>query len=335
MSLWIDIKYCNLVGAYLDRFKIKNATPYRANFRCPFCGDSKKSQFKARGFFLEQDDGSVLYKCHNCGIPKSLHNFLKDTNYSLYSEYVLEKYVSEPVVLKEEPKEFAHPEHLKAGSPLLKIKKISQLKHDHPARLYIDDRKIPTDQHAKLFYAPKFAKWVNSIIPKKLSEEKDTPRLILPFIDENGKVFGFQGRSFDPNEELRYITIMLEDRPKVFGLNSYDKNSEHFVVEGPIDSLFLPNCIAMAGADLDKSILNENSILVFDNEPRNKEIVDRMYKANGLGYKVCIWPDWIKQKDINDMILSGLSKKKIVDTIRENSYSGIIGLLKLNEWKKI
>lgn len=336
MTVLVDIKYCTLASGQLTRWRVKKTNPFYANFRCPYCGDSKKNEFKARGFFIQKND-YVYFKCQNCGLTRGIGDFLNQHAPGLYKDYLLEKYMGEKIEatpLEKLPSAYPHPEYLKAGSPLLKLKKISQLMPEHPARAYVESRKIPVQFHALLFYCPKFAAWVNSIIPEKLQTKNDTPRLIIPFLDESGKMFGFQGRSFDPNDKLRYITIMLEDKPKIFGLDRIDMTQTNFITEGPIDSMFLPNSLAMAGADLNRDYINENSILVYDNEPRNPEIVARMMKAIKNGYRVCIWPESIKLKDINDMVLSGISRKKLVSIIEDHAYNNIIGLVKLNEWKR-
>jgi hypothetical protein len=211
------------------------------------------------------------------------------------------------------------------------------LKGGHPAKTYIENRQIPANQHYKLYYAPKFNEWVNSIIPGKLPEqERDAPRLILPFIDDKGNLFGFQGRAFD-KYSLRYITIMIDPTmPKIFGLDTIDFERKYYVVEGPIDSLFLDNAVAMAGADGSGAGLShiENAIMVFDNEPRNKEICSRMEKCLDKGYKVCIWPTNVVDKDINDMILSNINNADVQLIIDQNTYSGLQGKLKLTYWRK-
>jgi hypothetical protein len=157
--------------------------------------------------------------------------------------------------------------------------------------------------------------------------------LVLPFIDEKGNMFGFTGRAFDPNS-LRYLTIMIdEDKPKIFGLNEIDFHKQYYVVEGPIDSLFIRNAVAMAGADGNSKGLEniENAVYVFDNEPRNGEIVKRMERVLERGNKVVIWPESIIDKDINDMFVSGLDPQAIIDS---NIYSGLEGKLKLSYWRK-
>ena len=339
----VDLKYSGILSSRLDRYSIKSNMPYRANMRCPICGDSQKNKSKARGWILEKDN-SAIYYCHNCGASMSMKNLLKRIDTNLYNDYIVDTALEKGLKVKKKAEVkpldtlvTKRPKFTKKGSPLLKIKKLGSLAADHPVRSYVNKRKIPTNKHYKLYYAPKFNAWVNSLVPDKLSEKYDEPRLVLPFIDKKNNVFGFQGRAFK-KESIRYITIMLdEDMPKIFGLQDVNFDRTYYVVEGPIDSLFLNNCVAMAGADGNASGLEsvENAIFVFDNEPRNKEIVARMEKALDKGYKVCIWPSNILDKDINDMILSGIKGVDIQMIIDQNSYSGLRGKLQLSEWRKV
>lgn len=338
----VDLQHATQLSNRLERFKIKSTNPYKINFRCPFCGDSHKSKIKARGWLLEDPkDRNFHFYCHNCNLSYSFHNFLKAIDPMVYKDYITAKYVdkvktsnnySTPTLVDDS--QFTTKTTRTFSDPLKKIKKISQLKYDHPVRQYIDKRRIPHNQHYRLYYVPKFMQWINTIIPDKFpNTSKDHPRLIMPFIDENGKCFGVSGRGFDPNG-LRYITIMFEDRPKIFGLDKVDFDKPYKIVEGAIDSLFVDNAVAMAGADGNVSGLKnlDNATFVFDNEPRNKEIHDRMSKIIRGGYSICIWPSNISQKDINDMYLHGITN--IDDIITQNTYRGLEANLKLATWRK-
>jgi len=334
---FVELKYATMLSNRLERFKIKNTNPYKINFRCHICGDSQKSKLKARGWLLESNTTHTFtYFCHNCGVSQSFTNFLKNVDNMLYNDYITEKYIdkrkSEEKIVTKQENSFATPKPL-FGDPLQKIKKISQLSADHPVKQYIQKRQIPSAQHYRLYYAPKFMTWINSIIPNKFEKfEKDHPRLILPFIDEKGKCFGVSARGFDPNG-LRYISIMFEDKPKIFGLDKVNFNKKYYIVEGALDSLFLNNAIAMAGADGNTHFLPSNGVFVFDNEPRNKEIHKRIEKLIRDGKSVCIWPSNIQQKDINDMILAGLQNiEKIIDA---NTFTGLEAKLKLMSWRKV
>ena len=185
-DLYIDVKYVKLLSGRLRNFKIKKSNPFLANFSCDFCGDSEKHKYKARGYIF-QKKSSLLYKCHHCGVSHSLGNFIKQVDIVLYEQYSVEAYVTKNsnTSVKEVKPDISiivTPKFLNAGSPLKKLKKISQLVFDHPAKKYILDRKIENKHHSKLFYCSKFAAWTNSIIPEKMDATRDEPRLIIPFL---------------------------------------------------------------------------------------------------------------------------------------------------------
>lgn len=336
---WIDAKYLGLLSTRIPLFTVKGTNPYLANSRCPICGDSKKNLYKKRAYFFQQKD-KILMKCHNCGITRSVSGLLKDLDPYLKKEYDLEVFAETRANAPIQPlKEIKH-EYLSPGdynTPLKKIKKISQLPVGHPAREYVLKRQIPSSQHFRLYYVPKFCAWANSIIPDKFDLTKgDEPRLVMPFFDARGNMFGFQGRSFDPKSELRYISIMTRgDHTKVYGLDQINLDDKVYMVEGPLDSLFLPNCLAMAGADVNQEWLKKDkTTVIFDNEPRNKEILKRIEQTIDQGYTVCLWPESMEQKDINDMYLAGYTTDKLVDIIDKNSYKDLEAKLKFATWRK-
>lgn len=330
---YVDLHYASMLSSRLERYKVRSTNPYKINFRCPVCGDSHKSKVKARGWLLEKDNSFHFY-CHNCGASQSFSFFLKNVDNLVYNDYVAEKYIKsakeeKPVL---EKTKFEAPKFKQ--NPLKTLKKISQLPPDHSLKKYIEQRKIPPNQHFRLYFAPKFKTWVNSIIPNKFENtEKDEPRLVMPFIDKDGTVFGVSARGFNPGG-VRYITIMFEERPKIFGLDKVDFTKKYFIVEGAIDSMFLSNSLAMAGADGNVSDLEnlQNAIVVFDNEPRNKEIHKRMEKVIRSGIAVCVWPPNMPGKDINEMVLNGITDVESV--ILENTYKGLEANLKLMSWRK-
>ena len=216
-------------------------------------------------------------------------------------------------------------------SPLTSLTPIDKLNKTHPAKEYLLNRRLPTEA---LYFTEKFQEWVNSIKPNTFpSNEKDEARIIIPFIDRKGNCFGLQGRSLH-NSGLRYITVLLEeDAPKIFGLNSLDTNKTVYICEGPLDSLLLENCCAMAGADVSPEPLAGCSLVyIYDNEPRNREICKRIESHIKRGDSVVIWPNELKEKDINDMVLAG---KHPQDIINQNTFSGLTATLKLRDWTKV
>jgi transcription elongation factor Elf1 len=340
---WLDRKYIGYISNRLRNYKQKSENLY--NFSCPICGDSKSDKRKARAYFYEKK-GKAWMCCHNCSAGMTVDRFIKYLDQTLYNEYVKERLLANGHQRRKTDVElFAEkmkkPKFMKT-SPLMKLKKLSLLNASGPTRLYVDGRRIPTSMHHKLFYCKNFKAWVNSFIPEKFeSEENDEARLIIPFIDQDGEFFGFQGRSLAKESNLRYITIILdEDQPKLYGLDTVKLDRTIYVLEGPIDSMFIPNAIASAGSDLIsnlRSLSTDKSkfVIVFDNEPRNKEIVKKIERAIEQGYNVCLWPETIEQKDINDMILADMTSQKIVDIINENTYSGLLAKAKFTTWKKI
>ena len=333
MSSYIDLKFINDLSGRLSQFKKK--TDYLFNFRCPHCGDSQKSKTKARAY-LYRVKNDMFFKCHNCGQGQNLANFIKFIDPKIYEQYLLERYKkSAPATPK--PKFDFKPTKFTNQTPIDDLKSIKDLPEDHPARLYCVNRKIPEKYFDKLFLSDKFMTLVNEVKPNTYKITKDHPRLIIPFYDTTGKVFAFQGRAFG-KEQPKYLTIKLdENKQKVYGLDKVNFQKPIYITEGPIDSLFIDNCLAAGGADLflKNKIPNENITYIFDNEPRNKEIVKRMYKVIEQDFNVVIWPEDLQLKDVNDMIMSGLTKLELQDIISNNTYSKLSALTKLNYWKKI
>ena len=319
----IDVKYINIISFKFSKFKKVKNNLY--NFRCPICGDSQKNKNKARGY-LYQVKNATNYKCHNCGVTTSFSNFLKQIDPNIYKQYSFEKFKEGHTgknFSTEEPKfEFKKPEFKQK----LDLPKASE---NDAARQYLENRKLNPN---KFYYADKFKSWINSI--KKVFDDtiKDEPRIIIPLFYQNTLV-GVQGRALNSNK-IKYITVMFNDEaPKIYGLDEVQKSKTTYITEGPFDSTFIPNSIAMCGADGDVGKWGvSNRVWIYDNEPRNKDIVSRISKCISDGEKVVIWPSSINEKDINDMILSGLN---VQDVIESNTYSGLEAKLKFTTWKKI
>lgn len=335
MAEFVDIQFAQMLSGRLENFKIKHTNPYKINFRCPICGDSQKSRSKARGWLLERDN-KFSYYCHNCGASQSFQYFLKTQDPMLYNDYIAQRFVANTTTSdtkEDNTEQFKTKAPVFKSNPLKKIKRISQLPHDHAVKRYINKRKIPPQHHYRLYYAQKFKTWINEIIPGKFEHVgKDEPRLVIPFLDENNRVFGVSARGFNP-DGIRYITIMFDERQKIFGLDKVNFDEPYYVVEGAIDSMFLENAIAMNGAEgTTHDIKNlENACFVFDAEPRNKEIHKRMERVIKNGYKICIWPNDLPGKDINEMFLKGLNPEKIIE---EHTYKGLQAELKFAAWRK-
>ena len=320
----IDSKFIGLVSSRLQKFKRVKADLY--NFRCPLCGDSQKHKNKARGY-LYQVKTNTNYKCHNCGASMSFNNFIKQIDPTLHKQYTMEKfkegYTGKNFVVEEPKLEFKKPIFKKE----LDLPRASEVPI---AKEYLEKRMLdPT----KFYFAKKFRTWVNSKKRTFDSVQKDESRIIIPMYDTERNLIGFQGRALGPNF-VKYITVMLnDDAPKVFGLEQIDKTKTVYVTEGPFDSTFIRNSIAMCGADGDvRGWGVSRPVWVYDNEPRSSEILKRIESTIDRGECVVIWPQNIKEKDINDMVLS---KYDIMSILELNTYSGLEAKVKFNNWKKV
>ena len=335
MSLYIDKKYISLLAPKLDKFRQKSE--YLWNFRCPVCGDSQKNKLKMRGYIYRRKS-DLFFTCHNCGTGHSFGNLLKMVDRSLYSQYQMERFKNESAGNTAKP-DFS----MLMEKPVFNTQKkinlptIESLPITHDARHYVKDRFIPKERWSDLYYAEDFDLFVKDIFPecdKKLYAE---PRLVIPFYDEKNILLGFQGRAL-VNSKVKYITIKLsDDNLKVYGLDRVDKTKKIYVVEGPIDSMFLQNSLAMMDASLYNVIStvgNYDYTFVFDNEPRNKDVCKHMQKAITMGKSVCIWPKHIAAKDINEMILKGTSPAMIQGIIDSNTFSLLKAQLEFGSWSK-
>jgi hypothetical protein len=338
---WLETKYIGLVSNRLRNYKRRSGNVF--NFSCPFCKDSATDVRKARGYVFNKKS-VTWFHCHNCSLTYNFANFLKNLDFQLYSEFCLEKLKDEKPKEQLELEEFVAkmktPVFLKSG-PLKGLKKISQLHADHPCKTFVAKRMIPNPYHAKMFFVPKFFAWVNEIIPNKFDDKAllyDEPRLLIPFFNKEKEMHAFQGRALSPNSKSRYITIVNNETvPTVYGLDQVDFNKKTYVFEGPIDSMFIPNSIATAGGDLVSSIKDypkKNMVVIYDNEPRSLETKKKLDKAIINGYNVCVWPSNLIHKDVNDMVLAGLSPDFIRYIIDTNTHNDLRAKLALNSWSK-
>ena len=320
----VDSKYVGLISSRLQKFKKVKADLY--NFRCPICGDSQKNKNKTRGY-IYQVKNNTNYKCHNCGASMSFNNFLKTMDTTLHKQYTLEKFkeghTGKNFVVEAPKLEFKKPVFKKSVD-------LPKASSDSVARKYLENRKLDPE---KFYFADKFKEWTNS--QKKTFDTigRDESRIIIPMYDEEKQLIGFQGRALN-NSPNKYITIMLqEDASKIYGLETIDRKLPIYVVEGPFDSTFIDNSVALCGSDGDIRGLEEcDLIFVYDNEPRNREIVKRIESCIGRNERVVIWPRNVIEKDINDMVLAG---HNVMDVLKSNTYVGLQAKVKFNHWKKI
>lgn len=344
MPIHIDTKYINLLSPRLDRFQWKKQS--LAVCRCPMCGDSQKSKSKVR-FYLYERKGSFSCKCHNCDYSATLGWLLKTLDPNLYRQYIFE-------VLKETGDAHGHtrtradahtraPARKAEDKVLSLLPRLDALPKDHPAVEWATKRKLPSESLSRLYYSENYGEWATNIDPDV--SVGDDERIVIPILDKDGKVVGAQGRvisSGKPDRNtIRYITVKADkDAGKSwFGLDRCNPKKPIIVVEGPLDSLFIDNAVAMVGLSDATNIPDELNdaelIYALDNEPRNKQVVEAMERLLEGGHKVCFWSDRFRGlKDINDMVLAGHSRTNILHEIQRNSFSGLAGHIALRKWAK-
>ena len=337
MSVFIDRSFLLQVSPKLQRFAKKKDDLY--NFRCPLCGDSQKNKLKSRGYIFRKKN-DYFYMCHNCGVSTTFYNFLKQVDSNLLQEYQLERYKNGETGNNNYPKpDF---EEYKQETPKFKksleLPSIDSLPEVHYAKVYVQQRRIPETFWPQLYYAEDFAAFIQNLgIENAGLKEKDN-RLVIPFYDKEKNLVALQGRALGESK-LRYITLKLhDDNKKIYGLDRIDEDKLIYVVEGPIDSMFLENAVATADSNLESitNVLDKSKVaLVFDNEPRNKEIVAKMEHAIDNHFNVVIWPEMIEKKDINDMVLDGFSPDEIQDIIDNNTFVNLRAKMEFVNWKKV
>jgi len=342
MSLLIDQKYTQLISPRFEKFQRKSDYLYAC--RCPLCGDSKKNKSKMRGYIYRKGN-DLFFKCHNCGAGTSLGNLIKQLDAGLYKEYVMERYKagesgnnSFKQVTTIAPPRF---DKLDTDITYQNAERCDKLSDNHFCIQYLKNRRIPQDYYKLLYYTDNYKQFVSEVYPQVDKEITADKRLVIPFYDQYNSLIALSGRALEVSDyKLRYVTLRTDESEDklIYGLDRVNTNETVRIVEGPIDSLFLQNCVAAGDANLSlvaKSISSGKKVLIFDNEPRNKDIVRMMQDAIKIGHDVVIWPNTIAQKDINEMIMAGQTKDEIESIISSNTFSGLQAQTKFVFWKKV
>ena len=339
MSLFVDLKYLRLISSQLPLFKQKNNNLY--NCRCIICGDSSTKKNRARGYFYAVKN-DLFYKCHNCNASMHFGSFLKQINGLQYSQYTLERYNeglpnNKPHQKIEDKSKMEEPVFQKKEERLLDklLDRLDTLPEDNEAVKFCVNRNIPLEKFHNLYYIKNIKDIVQLNSKYKDNIKTEEPRLVLPFYNTNDELIAVTCRALR-NESLRYVTVKIkEDELLAFGLDKLDKEKTIFVVEGPIDSLFLPNCVAVAGTAFTKldtlNLPKDKVVAILDNQPRNKDVCKILNKMIDSQYKVVIWPQSLEQKDINEMVLAG---KNPADIIKKHTFQGLEAKIKFTEWKR-
>lgn len=340
--MWIEEQYISKISGRVRNFRKKSSSLW--NFSCPVCGDSKRDKYKARGYIFRVQE-SYFYKCHNCGAASSFKAFLGNEFPDLAQQYNFEKFKENSLKCEEvsvtKKRDIAE-QGVKAmfeqeTKTLLDklLPRVSSLPVGHEAVAYVRARKIPRAAWDRMYYIDDFSK-----IAKRNSGKSSSPRIIFPFFSRRGEFLGLTARDITNTERSKYMVVRLKkDQPAVFGIEHVNMNSTIYVVEGPIDSFFLPNAIAAGSSDFHAAlsmIPHSKAVLVLDNQPRNPQVVNQYYRWAKLGYKIFLWDEDFPHKDLNECVENGnMSLEQVKDMVDRNTYEGLNLRLKLAKWSKV
>lgn len=331
---FLQVSYAKILGSRLEKFRTKRESPYLAVAKCPICNEGT-SKTKTR-FYLYEKSHTINCVCHNCNVSCSLSKFLQLYHKTLFDEFKFDKFRTNDTKPTIKKIDFTPAKIVVKSNRILDLPLVSELPPDHPARLYIESRKLPD---YPFYFTERFYNFSSQFNDEFKSTKKDEPRIIIPFFDRKRNIFAYQGRDLIGKAKQKYITVKIKpDAPLLFGLKDLNIEEQMILVEGPLDSLFLPNCIASVNASLAATAkwfltgINKNPTdltLVLDNEARSKQICAEYKKAIMSGLKIVIWPKNHKEKDINEIFLSGKDPIKI---IMENTYVGLAAELQFSSW---
>lgn len=329
--LYVEQRFVQLLAPRLHQFKQKSSNLW--NFKCPYC-EADSTHRKARGYIYERE-GRLLYWCHVCSVSKSLTRFIRDVDPALHIELVREKLLEttrgEPIALPraEVPTRVA----ARQWDGLVPLR---ALPLSHTARAWARSRKL-SDEAQDLFYADDFFAWARAIEPEKHKRVPAEPRVVIPFRGADGQPVGFQGRALG-DSPAKYVTIVTRpDEPFLFNLDRVRRDDVVIALEGPIDAMFLDNAVASGGGDVTRELarsgLDQSLVVVaYDNERRSPATIKKMRQAIERGYSVCVWPESVRHKDVNDMVVAGMSPTLIRQIVLQSSCRGGAALARLASW---
>jgi hypothetical protein len=338
----VDIEWLMTISHDLERFSSASVSNQTYMARCPICGDSQKSKRKTR-LYIYTKKGTLNFDCKNCGAHGSFWTFMKEVFPHQFEQYKKDQMLkrlqtsSSPVRRTSTTSAPPKPKKRESAAETKSLEgctALSLLKDSHPAIKYLKGRHFEKDQIDRLYYSDNFKVTAEALSEDPLSPRfPDEPRIVIPFFSTEGDIEMVQGRSLDPESSLRYISIKRdEDVDKIFGKEYVDRSRTVYCVEGPLDALFVDNCVATCDSSLHRSTAD---VLIWDNQPRSKEICDLIEQAIDNRRSVVIWPDSPDAKlDINDMIKLGITREELMKVIKQRTFSGLRAKLEFNRWKK-
>lgn len=348
MALHIDLKYVNLLSCHFDKFTRKG--DYLFNVRCPLCGDSQTKKTKMRGYIYRSKQ-RLAYKCHNCNRGMWLGALIKHVAPNLYREYSVEILKELRPGVARLAKLLTQPGFFDGPTTQVRFDKvdhvlyhnaemIKDLPEQHYCRQYVESRHIPRHMWSKLYFTERYKDFLDEVAPGHGKPIQNDARLVIPYYDAYEAIIAVTGRALSSGDSrIRYVTVRTntDTNKLIYGLDRVDQTKRVFVVEGPLDSLFVKNAVASGDLNLIQVAENLSAadvVLVYDNEPRHPENIAQMEKAIRLGYSIVVWPSWVVEKDINKMIQEGYTQDQVQSILDTHVCKGLTALTHLTFWKK-
>lgn len=339
---YVENEFAIRLFSSFRNYKMVQTYPMKLNASCPICGDSKSDMYKARFWYYLHKD-KYLVHCFNCDYTSGFQNFLKSRDETLYREYLIERRkesmkTGEPI--REEIDLTKFKSKLVFVDDLIHCHRLDKLPENHPIIKYVEKRCIPKSAYTRLYFTAEWQLLVNKYKPDTYKYPKKEFRLVIPIYNTDGKIESFQGRDLSGKSKQKYMTIKAhENASKIYGTDLVDANKNVWVMEGPIDTMFIPNSIAITGGslNLDSVPYPDKRVWVLDNEPRHPDVKSRVYKLIEQKEKIVIWDKspW-KKKDVNDMIIfEKATSNEILSYFERNIVSGLMATFRANNWFKV
>lgn len=265
------------------------------NIKCNVCGDSDKDVYKKRGFLLKTSDPWVYY-CHNCNESTTVVKWMKEhfpVNYkNLMTDIIRYNKSHNPnfednynFKRKTSGSERDEKEDVKPFRPLTEFEDCVE---------YCESRKIPREVYEKWYYSP------SGIYNGRI--------IVCFYRDGKKKPYYFQARAFNNKNGVKYLS-RFGDHNSIYNYFNVDPDKPVIILEGPIDSIFVENSIAVTGLKLKDEKLKKfpKRYFILDNDKSGyKEAVKLLQKRCW----VFNWKKFLKDhpcdgsvKDVNDFIL--------------------------------
>lgn len=308
------------------------------NFSCPICGDSTKNKRKARGFIYNKN-GQYNMTCKNCNAGYSLANFIKIYFNDLYAPFFFIPALKQtntslfidtpntepPVILTSTQFPFFIPYY-----------------NSDVACKFIDNRRIPRNKLKEVFYIDD----INNLIEQYehlgyTALKYKSSRLVFVIRSYNNEIIGFITRALNKNDKIRYYNIKCLQLPLIYGMPFLNRKERVWIVEGLIDSLFLPNALSANSSSFNHVIdfckeQNINDfVCVYDNEPHNNQITKIIEQTINNNYSTVIFSSFpYSGKDINEIVVkNALSPEQVLKLLEERVYSSLRAKLEYSKWK--